>query len=75
MHYIGRYNLTASYTANYVLQVLLNYLPLKQALWASDLQKNRQLYQEFKMELIVNPRKDYAANSASKPQQVDDHVS
>jgi hypothetical protein len=54
-------------------KVLLHYLPVKQVHWPSELQKNRQLYQEFKIELIVNPRKDYAASPVSKPQQVDDH--
>jgi flagellar biosynthesis/type III secretory pathway protein FliH len=56
-------------------QVLLNYLPLDRAQWQDALAKNRALYQEFKIELIVNPRKDYATSTASQPQHVEDHVS
>jgi len=55
-------------------KVLLNYLPLKHAHWAEELEKRRQIYRQWKKELVVDPHENVdAASKSTVDVTEDDH--
>lgn len=43
-----------------VWRILLNYLPLETAEWEDTLRRNKEIYQMYKEELIVQPKIKHA---------------
>ena len=49
------------------LQILLNYLPPDRKQWKGLLEQKRAAYQQFKQELIIDPKKQEHSAAADHP--------
>jgi len=47
-----------------VRQILLGYLPTDRSKWDDALRKSRELYQQWHLDLLVNPRKELEEREA-----------
>ena len=50
-----------------LLQILLNYLPPERKAWKELLEQKRAAYQQFRQELIIDPKKQEASAAADHP--------